>query len=87
MVKKGQKVQASTVTPTKAGYKFKGWFKQLSDKKAFDFSSTVTSEFTLHAKWDDVSKTDHNKPLRANLDKKDIPYVPYIPSESRWQTV
>ena len=37
--------------PTKAGYAFKGWYSDKSLTKAYDFTSAVKSNLTLHAKW------------------------------------
>lgn len=37
--------------PTKSGYKFDGWYVNLDDKEAYDFSKKVTGDMTLKAKW------------------------------------
>ncbi len=37
--------------PVKEGYVFLGWFKSLADTEAYDFSSKVTGNLTLYAKW------------------------------------
>ena len=39
--------------PTKAGYKFDGWY--LDDKK-FDFNTKITTDITLTAKWTELEK-------------------------------
>ncbi len=46
-VKEGEKASEPTA-PTKAGYEFEGWF--IGDT-AYDFSSEVTANITLKAKW------------------------------------
>ena len=39
--------------PTRNGYKFVGWYVNLTDKEAFDFDkATATQNITLHAKWE-----------------------------------
>ena len=39
--------------PTRNGYKFVGWYVNLTDKEAFDFNkATATQNITLHAKWE-----------------------------------
>ncbi|MGM9971510.1 MAG: InlB B-repeat-containing protein, partial [Anaeroplasmataceae bacterium] len=37
--------------PTKTGYTFVGWYSDVSLSTAYDFSTTVTSDITLYAKW------------------------------------
>lgn len=43
--------------PVKEGYVFLGWFKSLADTEAYDFSSEVTGNLTLYAKWVKEEKT------------------------------
>lgn len=50
-VEKGERVEEPN-EPTKDGYVFIGWFKNLTDKEAYDFDDEVTSNFTLYAKWE-----------------------------------
>jgi len=40
--------------PTKQGYVFKGWYSDLNLEKAYDFSSTVSDNITLYAKWNNA---------------------------------
>lgn len=42
--------------PTKTGYTFKGWFKDVSGS-AFDFGTAITEDTTLTAKWE-INKYD-----------------------------
>lgn len=38
-------------TPTKDGYTFAGWYTDINSNTSYDFSTPVTSSFTLVAKW------------------------------------
>jgi len=49
-VKEGDKV-AKPADPTKAEYIFSGWYKEAGCTNAYDFSSAVTQDLTLYAKW------------------------------------
>lgn len=49
-VNKNAKVSKPT-NPKKTGYTFKGWYTDTKLKKAYSFSSKVTSNKTLYAKW------------------------------------
>jgi uncharacterized repeat protein (TIGR02543 family) len=49
---RGEKI-AEPTAPTKAGYAFKGWYKESGLQNLWDFSSdTVTGDITLYAKWE-----------------------------------
>lgn len=37
--------------PVKQGYSFKGWYKDKNYENSYDFTSTVTENITLYAKW------------------------------------
>lgn len=37
--------------PTKDGYTFDGWYLSLADEKAYDFSTKITKNIILYAKW------------------------------------
>lgn len=41
-------------TPTATGYRFDGWYKESSCINKYNFSSAVTSNLTLYAKWTQV---------------------------------
>ena len=43
--------------PTRDGYEFDGWYKDRLCTKAYDFSTPVTGDITLYAKW--VSASPH----------------------------
>lgn len=51
-VKYGEKLLDKPSDPSRTGYKFKGWFKQLTDASAFDFETLIKSDIELHAKWE-----------------------------------
>ncbi len=55
-VNENEKVTKPT-NPTKKGYKFLGWYL---NNKSYNFSTKVTSDITLKAKWEKV-KTDDQK--------------------------
>ena len=49
-VKKGTVLQLPEV-PTKDGYTFIGWFKDINGTKPFDFNSKITGSVSIYAKW------------------------------------
>lgn len=49
-VKSGEKI-IKVNNPTKSGYSFEGWYKDIDLTEEYDFDSVVTSDFTLYAKW------------------------------------
>lgn len=56
--------------PTKEGFNFDGWFTDSKLTKAYDFSTAVTSEFTLYAAWKKsdtkASEKDNNEPPKPD---------------------
>ena len=52
-VSSGNKVKTPT-TPTASGYTFGGWYTDKECKSKYDFSTKVTSSFTLYAKWEEA---------------------------------
>ncbi len=50
-VNEGEKVNEPT-TPTKLGYTFVGWYKDEQLTEGYDFNGSVTTSFTLYAKWE-----------------------------------
>ena len=44
--------------PTRTGYSFAGWYSDSDLTVAYDFSSAVTSDITLYAKWTVTVPTD-----------------------------
>lgn len=51
-------VLAKPADPTRAGYKFAGWYTDKDFKNAYDFSKAVEGDFNLYAKWEKVSGTN-----------------------------
>ncbi|MBD8524112.1 InlB B-repeat-containing protein, partial [Lysinibacillus fusiformis] len=39
------------VEPTKAGYTFEGWYKDAGYTETYDFTSVITENMTIYAKW------------------------------------
>lgn len=58
IVKAGERVLKET--PTRKGHTFVGWYKDAEYQEAYDFTTAVTSDFTLHAKWEANFKVDTN---------------------------
>ena len=72
-VKYGDK--AKDVTPTWAGYTFKGWYtdENYAEGTEFDFKEPITKSVKLYAQWE---ITPHNIYAFANLDSTFIPLTP-----------
>ncbi len=47
----GEKASAPTPAPTKAGYTFEGWYKDVGRTQAYDFTNVITENTTIYAKW------------------------------------
>jgi len=47
----GYALQEPTYAPTRSGYTFAGWYTEAECTNAYDFSTPVTSDFTLYARW------------------------------------
>ena len=45
------KTATKPADPTASGWTFKGWYKDKDCKNAFDFSTPITGNITLYAKW------------------------------------
>ncbi len=50
-VKEGKAATEPSTKPQCKGYTFAGWFTDAACTKAYDFSSPVTADMTLYAKW------------------------------------
>ena len=61
----GAKVSKPT-DPTASGYTFGGWYKESSCTNLYDFSTAVTSSFTLYAKWTENAKVYYTVTFNAN---------------------
>lgn len=53
-VEDGDAVAEPEVNPTREGYSFEGWYTEPACLTPYDFSSAVTSDITLYAKWVEV---------------------------------
>ncbi|MBQ4599990.1 MAG: InlB B-repeat-containing protein, partial [Clostridia bacterium] len=49
-VKKGTAL-AMPAAPTKDGYTFVGWYKDINGTKPFDFNAKITGSVSIYAKW------------------------------------
>ncbi len=47
----GEKASAPTPAPTKAGYTFGGWYKDVGRTQVYDFTNVITENTTIYAKW------------------------------------
>lgn len=56
-VEEGKTASEPTI-PTRSGYDFSGWYTSASNGKKFDFSSPITSDITLYARWSSISDGD-----------------------------
>ena len=67
--------EGSTVTkpadPTKDGYTFDGWYSNEELTTAYDFSTLVTADLTLYAKWTEVAATTSTIYLDPGIWAKD----------------
>ncbi len=46
----------SPETPVKTGYTFAGWYRDAECTEAYDFTTPVTENITLYAKWNEIPK-------------------------------
>ena len=65
--------------PTKDGYIFEGWFTDKDCTQAYDFSTRVTKNITLYAKWTEEQPEDPDNP--TDPDEPDNPDEPTPPAE------
>ncbi|MEK5429417.1 InlB B-repeat-containing protein [Lysinibacillus sp. FSL R7-0073] len=47
----GEKASEPTPAPTKGGYTFEGWYKDVGYTQTYDFTSVITENTTIYAKW------------------------------------
>lgn len=55
-VEKG-KTASNPTAPTRKGYSFSGWYSDKDLKTAYDFTSAVSADLTLYAKWTEIKYT------------------------------
>lgn len=58
VVKDGETATQPTA-PTRDGYIFDGWFKDEAGNEKFDFSSNITSDVKLYAKWRELAPDEY----------------------------
>ena len=60
---------AKPADPTRSGYTFGGWFKESSCTTAWSFSSPVTENLTLYAKWTQIenNRTSYSITVRSDI--------------------
>ena len=51
------KTAAAPSSPSRKGYLFKGWYKESTFTNAFSFSTALTENITLYAKWEEKPTT------------------------------
>lgn len=68
--------------PTKAGFKFAGWYLDKELTRIYDFATPVSSDITLYSKWIPV---EGNKPEEPDVDQPNDtkPEKPNIPDENK----
>ena len=70
-VKENEKV-SKPADPSRAGYRFLGWFKEAAGTTAYNFNDPVTKSFTLYAKWEATGGSDEEeKKDQAKKDRTD----------------
>ena len=82
--------------PTETGWIFGGWYTEAACSNAFDFSTPITADITLYAKWTEVSVTpvtytvtfDANghgtAPAAQTVNSGEKATEPTAPTESGW---
>ena len=66
-IEKGAVLAKPSPDPTKAGNTFGGWYTNSGLTTAYNFSSTVTANLNLYAKWETVSQSTENWTITWNL--------------------
>ena len=56
-VKYGEYIVSRPEDPTKPGYGFKGWYKDAECTQKFDFTTIITEDTTIYAKWEEKNYT------------------------------
>ena len=60
------KTATEPTAPTKDGYTFGGWFTDSNFATAFTFSTAITADITLYAKWIEASKPTYTVTFSTN---------------------
>lgn len=69
-IRPGEKVKEPD-DPAKKNLKFGGWYLDLTFKTEYDFDLTVTSDFTLYAKWTDGTEKEDEDEAKPEETKPD----------------
>ena len=78
---------ASPEVPVKTGYTFAGWYRDAECTVAYDFTTPVTENITLYAKWNEIPKVTPQPTVApqptASVQPTDIPQptVPVQPTD------
>ncbi|WP_162309378.1 InlB B-repeat-containing protein [Cohnella abietis] len=90
-VNPGEKLwSAPSKAPRWMGYRFEGWYSDPERTLVYDFTTPVTSDITLYAKWMmttwlDLGELGENRVIKASnivFDRRGTPYVAYVNSDS-----
>ena len=71
--------------PTKTGYTFAGWFTDYDCNNTYDFTTPVTGDLTLFAKWDKIpeqQKPDHTQSDQSSAGGTDTKQPSTEPADS-----
>ncbi len=60
------KTATKPIDPTKTGYTFDGWYSDSALTKSFDFTTQITANITLYAKWKDDSVEAYQVTFNSN---------------------
>jgi len=73
-VANGAKITEPDSSPTRAGFIFGGWYKELQTTTAWDFNTdTVTANITLYAKWNALPPSDTPTASVISVQKTTLP--------------
>lgn len=69
--------------PFRQGYIFCGWYTNPECTERFDFTSKISKDITLYAKWYEIPKrSDSHSAAQVNASQYDSPYISYSISTS-----
>lgn len=64
-----------SITPTKTGYRFDGWYRDSNYKNKFDFSTKITKDITLYAKFTKIENVPVPEQLKQEPTKVPTPII------------
>ena len=65
-VEDGMTATRPSPDPTKEGYTFAGWYTGGKYPREFDFSTPITADTTVHAKWEEAKPAQHTVTFNTN---------------------